>query len=110
MICWPWIKGPIERAPEKLVQKKVIKSVWSPYKPDTMELLWKCFEVDFENSKIRKIVKDPEEQEKIKTILWGDGTRYKRIWELYKFYSGLSPANGVPCIGKNYWDEIVKEA
>lgn len=75
-----------------------------------MELLRKCFEIDFENSKITRIVKDPIEQQKIKDILWGNGIRYKRIRELYKFYSGLSPTNGIPCIGKNYWAEIVNDS
>jgi len=31
----------------------MIKSIWSPYKPDTKEILWKCFEKDFESSKLK---------------------------------------------------------
>ena len=61
MICKPRIKGPKEWKEEVQKAKKVVASVWTPYKPDTMDILWKCFQIDFQNSKIPKIVKDPVE-------------------------------------------------
>ena len=29
--------------------------------------------------------------------------------EMYKQYAGYSPCNGVPCIGKNSWQEIITD-
>jgi len=37
------------------------KSVFAPYKRDTNEILMKCFEFDWECSKIPKIIKDEED-------------------------------------------------
>ena len=42
------------------------KSVFKDYKPDTEALLINCFTIDWENSKIPKIIKDPNELEQVK--------------------------------------------
>ncbi len=65
------------------------KSVFRDYKPDTNQLLTDCFEFDWSNSKITKIIKSEEELQKIKTFLKGV---YKHIRETYKYYAGVDPA------------------
>ena len=45
------------------------KSVFRDYVPDNENILTKCFEYDWVNSKITKIVKDEKEQEQIKVFL-----------------------------------------
>jgi NLR family CARD domain-containing protein 3 len=45
------------------------KSVFRDYVPDNELILAKCFEYDWNNSKITKIIKDEKEQEKVKAYL-----------------------------------------
>jgi hypothetical protein len=45
------------------------KSVFKDYKPDNEGLLVDCFEFDWQCSKILKIIKNEEEQNKIKEYL-----------------------------------------
>jgi hypothetical protein len=37
------------------------KSVFKDYKPDTPNLLVNCFDFDWSNTKVEKIIKDPDE-------------------------------------------------
>lgn len=45
------------------------KSVFATYQPDTEALLQRCFEFDFDSSKIPKIIKDTEELANVKIFL-----------------------------------------
>jgi hypothetical protein len=47
------------------------KSVFKDYKPDTGALLMKCFEFDYSNTKISKLIRDKSDCEKSKELLRG---------------------------------------
>lgn len=67
------------------------KSIFAPYRQDTAEIIDKCFETDWETSRIPKVIKGDDENE-IKEFL---RSRYRSIRECYKFYAGISPSNQV---------------
>lgn len=79
------------------------KSIFAAYKQDTPELLDNCFETDWENSRIPKIVKGDDE-EGIKEFL---RSQYRSIRECYKHYAGIIPSNQVFCISKTMFNEII---
>lgn len=78
------------------------KSIFAAYKSDTSDLLNQWFEIDWENSKIPKVVKDEEHE--IKEYL---RSIYRSLRECYKFYAGISPSNQVFCISKTLFNEII---
>ena len=78
--------------------------MFAPYKRDTNEILMKCFEFDWECSKIPKIIKDEEDRKHAKEILW---KHYWQIRETYKFFASISPINDVPCMGQLMLQEIL---
>ncbi|CAI2364501.1 unnamed protein product [Moneuplotes crassus] len=79
------------------------KSIFAAYKQDTEELLNSCLNEDWGKSRIPKIL-DDEEVEDVKEFL---NSKYKSIRELYKYYAGIFPSNGVFCISKTLFNEIV---
>jgi NLR family CARD domain-containing protein 3 len=79
------------------------KSIFAAYKQDTPELLDNCFETDWENSRIPKIVKGDGEEE-VKEFL---RSQYRSIRECYKYYAGIIPSNQVFCISKTMFNEII---
>lgn len=72
--------------------------------PDTDGLLKKCFEYDWDHTKIPKIIKNHEELEKVKNYL---KSKYKCIREVYKYYAGINPCSYIPSIGQNAFNEII---
>ena len=78
------------------------KSIFAAYKSDTPELLDQWFEIDWENSKIPKLVR--EEEFEIKEYL---RSLYRNLREWYKYYAGISPSNQVFCISKTLFNEII---
>ena len=81
-----------------------MKSIFAPYKPDTQSMLDKCFEIDWESSKIPKLIKGPGQDEIVKAYL---KSIYQTIRETYKYYSGISPLGRVACIGSSVLTEIL---
>ena len=79
-------------------------SVFAPYKPDNDALLNKCFEFDWEHSKIKSMVKDPLALGAVKSTLRG---YYKYLREAFKYYGGMNPAGPVASIGTNVFLEIL---
>ncbi|CAI2387670.1 unnamed protein product [Moneuplotes crassus] len=79
-------------------------SVFWGYMIDTNDIHRKCFEFDWAQCKIPRIIKDPEEQLKVKNYL---ESIYKPIRETYKYYAGFNPCGHVPCIGQNVFNEII---
>lgn len=63
----------------------------------------KCFERDWGHSKISNIVKNPEEQQKLKTFLLQN---YKNIKEIYKYFSSFSPFDGIWAVSANSFTEF----
>lgn len=80
------------------------KSVFSPYKADDQKLLNSCFEFDWENTKIYKIIKNETELKEVKDYL---KKNYALFRETYKYYSALAPAGLVFSIGTNTFSDIV---
>ena len=79
-------------------------SVFWGYMIDTNDLYMKCFEFDWSQCKIPKIIKDPNELFIVKKYL---KSIYKPIRETYKYYAGISPCGHIPCIGQNAFNEII---
>lgn len=63
-------------------------SVFKDYKVDHPKLLENCFEADWNNSKIDRIVKDEAEQNLVKRLLKQNYTKFR---ESYKQLSGVDP-------------------
>ena len=81
-------------------------SVFRDYKPDNAALLNKCFEVDWENSKLPKfLAKDEHERETIKNLL---RSNYALFRETYKYLSGIDPQKELFCIGVNVFSDTVQ--
>eukprot|EP00347_Sterkiella_histriomuscorum_P007316 403349416 len=83
------------------------KSVFKDYIPDSNDLVLKCFEYDWNCSRITNVVKNEQERIKIKKLLWN---YYKGLRECYKYYAGVSPANGVFSIGQNVMREVITQS
>lgn len=81
-----------------------MKSIFAPYKPDTQKMLDKCFEIDWESSKIPKLIKGAGQDEAVKAYL---KSIYKSIRETYKYYSGVSPLGRIACVGSTVLTEIL---
>jgi hypothetical protein len=45
------------------------KSVFKDYIPDNEQILTKCFDFDWTNSKLHKIIKDEKEKEQVRVFL-----------------------------------------
>jgi len=79
-------------------------SVFASYKPDTVRLLTDCFEKDWGNTSVARIVKNEEERERLKTYV---RSIYKWFREMYKFTSSCDPMNDIFCIGVNVFSDLV---
>lgn len=72
------------------------------------DLLRKCFEFDWKCSKIHsKLIKDETEKAKIKHYL---SENYYVLRECYRYFSGISPSNGIPSIGTNALNELISQS
>ena len=80
------------------------KSIFRTYKPDDKETLEACFEYDWENTKIHKIVKNNDELSEVKDFLKDN---YKFFRETYKYYSAFAPAGLIFSIGTNTFSDII---
>ena len=80
------------------------KSVFRTYKPDDKKILNNCFEIDWENTKIGKVVKNGDDIVKVKRFL---KENYKSFRETYKYYSAVAPAGLIFSIGTNTFSDIV---
>lgn len=100
---WVPTIGVLPRTPDEIyvpARRKKQKRIWSfpisiwakKYKFETTEVLRKCFERDWQCSKIPKFVKSAEEQAVIMDMLWSN---YKMIKETYKQYASYNPNGDV---------------
>ena len=84
-----------------------LNSVFAKYKPDTENLLNECFQFDWENTKIEKLMKNDE------TIILECKNylrkNYKLIRDAYKFYSGMEPQGRLPCIGATTFGNMISQ-
>ena len=106
-----WLPRPnkykIKKKTKTVKQKpkwNIEKSVFKKYKHEGILQMEKCFEFDWSWSKIQKIIKSEEEQNKVKAVL---SKNYRLIREWYKYYAGVSPWGIIPGIGQNAFNEII---
>ena len=70
-------------------------------------MLGKCFEIDYENSKIKKFVKTTEEETFLKAYL---RSNYRKIKEIYHYLAALDPHGNILCISQNTLSDFVKQS
>ncbi|KAL4447089.1 hypothetical protein ABPG74_013941 [Tetrahymena malaccensis] len=91
------------RVPEKVVQLSaksewvVEKSIFKDYIKDTEDLIDKCFEFDFNQSRIAKVITDKDDLAKVKVILKENYRKLKRNYKLYSSYA----SGEIFCIAQN---------
>ena len=106
-----WVPRPVRlRTVEEVIVDKpdwdIKESIFWGYMIDTNDIYVRCFDFDWSNCKIPKIVKDQNELEEIRLFL---KENYKPIRETYKYYAGISPCGIIPCIGQNVLNDIVNK-
>jgi len=60
--------------------------------------------MDWNRTKVLRIVKNDEEREKLKTYV---RSVYKWFREMYKFTAGSDPMNDIFCIGLNVFSDLI---
>lgn len=99
--------------PQYLMKKVFIKkwlwemSIFKPYVKDTPELLEKCFEQDWKDSKITKIVKDPADLEQTKALL---KSVYPKLKDAYRYYATIGRQGQIPCISSNAYSDFINQS
>ena len=78
-------------------------SVFREYKFEDEDLLSRCFEFDWEHSKLPKLLKYSDETNALKLLLW---KHYKGFKETYKYFSCFSPQGYVFCIALNAFTDL----
>lgn len=79
-------------------------SIFKDWKQENEELTRKCFETDWNCSKIPKIIKNPEDLGKVKDFL---ASIYKHMKEGYKYMSSLNPIGDVWSISQNPFTDFI---
>jgi hypothetical protein len=89
MNCWP------RPSPKALGNRIKIRTPWNfnfsvfkPYKPDNEGLLNSCFEIDWNRTKINRLIKDESTLNELKVIT---RKHYKLFRESYKYITALDP-------------------
>lgn len=67
---------------------------------DSDEVLKKCFEKDWKCSKIMNLIKNQQDQDKVKDKLYKN---YRAIKLAYKFFASWSPFGDVWAVSNNAW-------
>lgn len=83
---------------------QITKSIFKKYQHEGPKLIERCFEFDWNWSKLEKIIKSEEQRELTKKYLKAN---YRLIREAYKYFAGVSPWGIVPGIGQNAFNEII---
>ena len=79
-------------------------SCFAAYRIDSTRLLNDCFEMDWNRTKVARIVKNDEERDRVKTYI---RSIYKWFREMYKFAAGSDPMNDLFCIGTNVFSDLI---
>ena len=74
------------------------------YKLDNPKILEKCFQADWENTKIPKFLKSEEETAAMKEVIQKN---YIYFHDSYKFLSGVDPQKDLVCIGTNTLSDVM---
>jgi len=106
----PRIADEIYIPPEILAAKpewKFAVSIFKDYKVDSQALLDRCFEVDFEGTRIAKIVKNEEDLKSVRDTLH---KIYKNLKECYKYYAAIGAPSEIWSIPMNTYTEFCSSA
>lgn len=79
-------------------------SVFSKYVPDSEKKLSKCFDFDWQQTRLENLIKKEDQVVKVKDYLRAN---YKYIRDTYKYFAGLEPIGRLPCIGSQTFVLIV---
>lgn len=93
-------------APENVVIRpdwKYQYSAFRDYRPENQALLDRCFEVDWENTRIPKIVKGLDDQRNIRMLLYAI---YKQIKDCYKYFAAIGAPSEIWSIPLNTFTEF----
>lgn len=86
------------------------KSIFKDYRPDTDALLKNCYETDWSLTKlpvfIPKTLKDETTAAAVKEAL---RPHYRKIREVYKYYSAIAPQGRIMCVGAGVLTEMVRD-
>lgn len=104
MVCIP--RPPPDDKVDVILPWNFKNSVFAPYKPDDDYILNKCFEFDWNCSKIPSMLKNLDATGVlwVKTVLW---SYYKGMREAYKYYGAIGPNGMIASIGTNVFMEIL---
>jgi hypothetical protein len=78
-------------------------SLFKDYKFDNEAHLADCFEFDWSCSKILRVVKNPEEQRRVKAFL---KENHQSIRECYKYYAAVGCSGGIFSVGVNAFTDL----
>ena len=93
-------------APENVVIRPAWKyqfSAFRDYRADNQALLDRCFEVDWENTRIAKIVKSLDDLKNIRALLYDI---YKQLKDCYKYYAAIGAPSEIWSIPLNTFTEF----
>lgn len=102
----PRIPDEIYIPPEVRIERAIWRfpiSAFKEYKPDTQPLLDKCFEVDFEGTRIAKIVKNDEDVKVVRDMLY---SIYRPLKDCYKHFAAIGAPSEIWSIPLNTYTEF----
>jgi len=82
-------------------------SIFRDYRPDNHALLDKCFEVDFENTRITKLVKNADDLKAVRELLHGI---YKNLKDCYKHFAAIGAPSEIWSIPLNTYTDFCSSA
>ncbi|CAD8078083.1 unnamed protein product [Paramecium primaurelia] len=85
------------------IKWSVETSIFRYFPPDTDKLIEECFEFDYQNSKINRLVKETELQD-VKDIL---KQFYVQIFNCYKYFASGNSTAPIPCLGPSDYVEFL---
>jgi len=94
--------------PAKLKKKKLKWtfpiSLMFKWKPDTDDLIKRCFEFDWAMTKIPRVVKNGEDLQNVKKFL---SENYRQIRNTYKQYASMNPVSDIWAIQNLEFNELI---
>lgn len=88
-------------------QWSLSSSVFREYRFDDEELLSRCFEFDWEHTKLSKLIKDAEDYKNLKSFL---RKNYKGFKDTYKHFASYSPQGSLFCVPLNAFADLCTQS
>lgn len=70
------------------------------------DLINRCFEIDYDNTQIKKFTKSNEEEEELRAFL---KENYSKIKETYHYLAALDTKGNLLCVTQNVFSEFIKQ-